>query len=78
MSCFCELVVESDSSNASAQATSSSTDPWKFHFFFNEIKNLSSSMRVEFKNILRLADGLVDLLTKDGVDHLALLFDVFM
>lgn len=35
-------------------------------------------MRVEFKNILRSADGLVDLLTKDGVDHLALLFDVFM
>lgn len=35
-------------------------------------------MRVEFKNILRSADGLVDLLTKDRVDHLALLFDVFM
>lgn len=63
-------IVESDSSNSSIVESDSFDSfnalswvtfkrfPWKFHFYFNEIKSLSSSSRVSFQHVNRSTEGM--------------------
>ncbi|XXG72211.1 hypothetical protein AAC387_Pa07g1359 [Persea americana] len=64
--CFEPLIVESNSSNAIAWVSNRKTFPWKFQFHFNEIKELSSSLNVEFHREVRSANSMVDFLAKKG------------
>ena len=43
------LTVESDSPNAISWVSNWKADPWKFQFFFNDIRALSSSINVAFR-----------------------------
>lgn len=52
------LVVEIDSTNAISWVSSSSLIPWRFHFFFNEIKALASFLQVVFRHVGRLVSAL--------------------
>ena len=52
--------------NAISWVASSSLAPWRFHFFFNEIKALASLIHVVFRHVGRVANALVDLLAKQG------------
>ena len=48
--------------------SSSNQGPQWFHFFFLEIKSLSSQGLVQFKHVWRSANAMVDSLAKKGVD----------
>ena len=41
--------------------------PWRFQYYLNEIKALSSSIKVSFSHICRSANGMADSLAKQGV-----------
>lgn len=41
--------------------------PWKFQFYFNEIRELSSSINVNFCHEVRSANFMADALAKQGV-----------
>lgn len=43
--------------------------PWRLHFYFNEIKAISSSFQVSFSHARRLVNGMADSLVKQGVDR---------
>lgn len=43
--------------------------PWRLHFYFNEIKAISSSSQVSFSQARRLVNGMTDSLVKQGVDR---------
>ena len=52
--------VESDLSNALSWLWISRAGPWKFGFFLNEIKALSSLIQVELNHILRSTNAMAD------------------
>eukprot|EP00268_Persea_americana_P036637 TRINITY_DN3614_c1_g1_i6.p1 TRINITY_DN3614_c1_g1~~TRINITY_DN3614_c1_g1_i6.p1 ORF type:complete len:138 (-),score=27.70 TRINITY_DN3614_c1_g1_i6:344-757(-) len=61
---FCSrLAVESDSLNAISWVSSSAMFPWKFQFYLNEIRALSSSIQVSFIHVGRTGNGEMVLLT---------------
>ena len=62
------MIVESYSSNAVSWVSQKSRAPWKFFYILNEIRVLSSSLRVVFKHVVWSANTTVDLLAKQGVD----------
>ena len=47
------------------------TFSWKFQFHFNEIKELSSSLNVEFHHEVRSANSMTDFFAKKEVDRLS-------
>ena len=61
------LVVESDSLNAISWVLSSAARPWRFQFYLNEIRALSSLIQVSFQHVGRSTNGFVDSLAKQGV-----------
>ena len=63
------LIVESDSSNTIAWVSNRKANQWKFHFLFNEIRALSSSINVVFRHELRSANHVADALAKQGIDR---------
>lgn len=63
------FVVESDSLNAVSWASSLAKFPWRFQFYFNEIKYLSPLFCVTFQHIGRMANSFADLIVKQGVDR---------
>lgn len=63
------LIVESDSLNAISWMSNSAMGPWKFYFLLNKIKFLSSELEVEFRHILRLANGEADMRGKRGASQ---------
>ena len=67
------LIVESDSSNAIRWVSKVERGPWRFQYYLNEIKALSSSIKVSFSHICRSADGMVNSLAKQGVHRVVLL-----
>ena len=69
--CSEALIVESDFSNAVAWVSNRKTFPWKFQFHFNEIKELSSSLNVEFHHEVRSANSMTDFFAKKEVDRLS-------
>ena len=62
------LVVESDSLNAISWVSSSAMFSWKFQFYLNKIRALSSSIQVSFIHVERAANGFANSLAKQGVD----------
>lgn len=66
-----KLVVESDSMNTISWISSSKSTPWRFHFYFNEIKVLSSSISVKFQHVGKSVNGFADSLAKLRVDSSA-------
>lgn len=64
-------MVESDSSNAVGSMLRSEARPWKFQYHFNDIKDLSSSLQVEYHYTVRSANSLADALPKQGVDRIS-------
>ena len=66
------LIVENELSNAIERVSYKESRPWKFQFYFNEIKELSSQMHVVFLHEVRLANRMVDALAKQGVDRVIL------
>lgn len=61
------LIVASDSFNAVSWVNNNGSKPRKLQFSFNEMKALVSSLSVEFRHVLRSANGLADGLAKQGV-----------
>lgn len=61
--------MESDSVNAISWVPNPTKGPWKFYFYFNEIKYLSVELDVEFRIILRLENENVDVLAKSGASN---------
>lgn len=62
--------MESDSSNDIHWVSTSKPDPWKFLFYLNEMKALSSLMQVPFVNVGQSANGMANSLAKLGVERL--------
>lgn len=58
------LIVESDSHNVILWTSHIKDRPWKLQFCLNEINALVSHINVEFRHVLREANGLVDALAK--------------
>ena len=56
------LIVESDSLNAISWVANSAKSLWRFYFYLNEIKFLSSELEVEFRHILHSANEEADVL----------------
>lgn len=66
------LVVESDLghlAHAISWVSLPAKSPRRFQFYFNEIRFLSSLIRVEFQHVGRMANGFVYALAKQGVDR---------
>lgn len=63
------LVVESDSLNAIYWVSSCAKVPWRFQFYFNEIKSLSSSLQVKFQHMGRMTNSFWRLFDKQGADR---------
>lgn len=61
------LIVASDSFNAVSWVNNNGSKPRNLQFSFNEMKALVSSLSVEFRHVLRLANGFADGLAKQGV-----------
>ena len=53
-----KFIVESDAANAVMWAAQFDSRPWRFKYFFNEIKELSSHLHVVFCHVHRLANSL--------------------
>lgn len=70
-------MLDSDSLNAISLHLSIVVVPWRFQFYFNELKALSSSIRVEFRHVRRIGNGFVDVFAKEGVNR-CLVFVVFL
>lgn len=66
---FGKFVMECDSSNAICRVSSSSEDPWKFHFLLVEIKSLSSLAQVTFKPKKRGINLMADSVANHEVDR---------
>lgn len=64
-----KLVVESDSLNAISWVTSSALTPWRFTFYLEGIKMLSSLMEVVFRHVGWLANGFANSLVKQGMER---------
>lgn len=58
-------------SNVIARVSLHKANPWKFHFYFNEIWELSSSINVGFRREVRSANCMVDALAKHGVESVS-------
>ena len=71
------LIVESDSLNAISWVTNLAKGPWRFYFYLNEIKSLSSQLEVEFRHILHSANEEADVLAKRGVAQQFVFFALF-
>lgn len=67
-------VVESDLIHAISLVSPSVMLHWRFHFYLNEIKMLSSSIEVEFGHVGQMANGIrmADSSAKQGVDRSSL------
>lgn len=63
-----KLIVESDLGNAVRRVSHHGTKPWRLHFLFNELKELSTDMEV-FYHMIRSANNKTDALAKQGVDR---------
>ena len=63
------LEVECDSLNTIPWVSSSTAIPWRFQFYFNEIRVLASLIQVNFQHVGRSANGFADSLAKQGVDR---------
>lgn len=59
-----QLILESDSQTAISLVNSLASGPWKFQFYFNEIKSLSSSSQVFFSHVNRSTNGMGGMLSK--------------
>lgn len=46
--------------------------PWKFQFYFNEIKELVSHLQMEFHHEFRLVNSMAATISKQGVDRVEL------
>lgn len=66
---FRKLVIECDSSNSICRVSSTSEDPWKFHFLLVEIKSLSSLVQVTFKHEKRGINLMADSVANQEVDR---------
>lgn len=64
-----KLVVESYSPNAFSWVTFSGLTPWRFTFYLEGIKMLSSLMEVVFRHVGWLANGFADSLVKQGMER---------
>lgn len=51
------LIVESDTFNEASSISQKGRAPWKFLYILNEIRALSSSMRVVFKHVFHFANA---------------------
>ena len=51
------LIVESDSFNEASSISRKGRAPWKFLYILNEIRPLSSSMRLVFKHVFHFANA---------------------
>lgn len=58
--------MESHSSYANHWVASLDRGPWEFHFYFNEIKALSSALKVSFSHVGWLANGMAVLWSNNG------------
>ena len=56
--------MEGDSLNPISWVTSRALPPWRFQFYFNEIKEPSYLIFVEFHHMDRSANGFADLMAK--------------
>lgn len=63
-----KLEVESDSLNVISWVSSSHLPPWRFQFYFNDIKMLSSKFSIRFLHVRCSANSFADGLAKLGVD----------
>lgn len=61
--------MEGDSCSAISWVLNSASGPWKFYFYFSEIKLLSSAIEVEFRLIICSANEEADLLAKRGASE---------
>lgn len=68
------LTVESNSSNAITWVVSEDTGPWKFQLHLNEIRSMTSHLKVEFQHIFWSANDVSDSLAMDEVIRVCLLF----
>ena len=59
--------MKSDSSNAIRWVSKVEKGPWRFQYYVNEIKALSSSIKVYFFHIYWSANSMADTLAKQGV-----------
>lgn len=64
------LIVESDLANVVIWASLIGPRPWRFQFFFNETKELSSLLGVSFFHVIRLANSFANL-AKQWVDRVS-------
>lgn len=67
------FIKESDSSDAISLVNSIEESPWKFHFYFNEIKSLIFSIKAVFRYVSWSINGMADGLAKHGVDRVCAL-----
>lgn len=58
--------MESDYSDAIHCASSLDRDPWIFHFYVNEIKALSSSLKVSFSHVGQSANSMANFWPNKG------------
>lgn len=65
------LIVESDSSNAVIWVSNRKAYSWKFQFFFNKIRVLSTTINVSFQHKSRSANMMADALAKQGVERVS-------
>lgn len=63
------LTVERDSLNVISLVCTCALPPRRFQFYFNEIKELSSSISVELCRVGRSANGFADSMAKQGFDR---------
>lgn len=61
--------MESDLCNKISWVLKSMSIPWKFQYLLKEIRDLSSSIKIVFKNIIHSPNDLADYLAKQGVDR---------
>ena len=71
----CYTMESDDSSNTIAWPSNRKINPWRFYFFFNEIRELASSINVIFHQELRSTNSFTDTLAKHGVVRVSLLGD---
>lgn len=61
------FIAESNSLNAISWVSSRAKTPWRFHLYFNNIKYLSSLIRVSLQHVGRMGNRFADSLAKQGV-----------
>lgn len=75
--CFPKNLVESNSLNAISWVYSRVSPSWRFRFYFNLIKELSSSIFVKLHHVGRSANGFANSMAKQGVDGSLLFVVIF-